>query len=676
MMIMRGTITRKRRKQMKKNRMLSLLAVLAFIVSIYASAALAENGWDGDNQQYTFISVPSDADISYLFDGSFDDGALTESDDSAADTATGQPTAAPVETVAPTLPQMDASSGASEFILDGKELVKYQGRSSMVFVPEGVTVIRGGAFAGNRNITTVYLPDSVVKIESGAFTNCANLLFISFSGNSKLSEIGENAFAGCPLLNTSFAVDVKNVSDGAFEQTRANSPATQVPSTPKPTPTMKPTPANPAVPFGNPLLQISTPIPGSLKITQQPVSQQAAEGDFVMFIVVAEGTGNIQYQWMRSKDGGVWSKIENTSQPFENAATNVLSFTATAVRAGYKFKCVITDGVNRVESNVVSVRMDPQSISHGGTVSSDDDPWGDAAKPTSVPSTYDQLYNGQLDGALPQVQAKQISNTSAQISWTKMQSATGYELYRYSLNKNTYDEDFTLLGTFSTTSYVDQEIDLSNWEYTYSVKAVLTSLDATERRTTDYSIGVKVQALSAPTNVTALQITEDSAQISWSPSELASYYKLFRSVNDGRMTVLVASLTDTQYIDTGLDFSNNTYKYQVQAEMIVPGSDTPVRRASKAVQTEEFSKVGQSFENDRLVYTIADKGVVVTGYKGGQSTLSIPSSVKYRKNTYTVIAIGPNVFWGNKTLTKITLPSTIQVIESGAFAYCSAIIDQ
>ena len=678
---------------MKKNRMLSLLAVFAFIFSIYTPAsALAENGWSGDDQQYSFISVPAGEDISYLFDGSFDESVLTERDESAADTANDQGAAAPAETVEPMPAQSSVSSSAPEFILDGKELVKYQGKSSAVFVPEGVTAIRSGAFAGNKNITTVHLPDSVEKIESGAFTNCANLLFISFSGNSKLSEIGENAFTGCPLLNTSFALDVKNVSDSAFQQDRTSSPAAQATSTPKPTPTMKPTPTNPAAPFGEQLVSIHAPVRGSLKIIQQPVSVQAAEGDFVVFIVVAEGTGNIQYQWMRSKDGGAWSKIENTSLAFENAATNVLSFTATAVRAGYKFKCVITDGVNRVESNVVSVRLDPQSISHGGAVSSTDDPWDDAAKPTvspsptvlviSVPSpapgqsTYDQLHDGQLNGAVPSIQARQITNTSALISWTKMQSAAGYELYRYSLNKKTYEEDFTLVGTFTDTSYVDQGIDLSNREYTYSVKAVLSSLENMDRKTTDYSNAAKVQTLTAPTNVAAMQITENSAQISWSPSELASYYKLFRSVNDGKMTVLVKSLTDTQYIDTGLDFSKNTYKYLVQAEMVVPGSDKPVQKPSKAVQTEEFSKVGQTFEEKNIVYTITDNGLVVTRYKGGLSTLSIPATVKYGKNTYTVIAIGPNVFWGNKTLTRITLPSTIQVIESGAFAYCSAIIDQ
>ena len=43
--------------------------------------------------------------------------------------------------------------------------------------------------------------------------------------------------------------------------------------------------------------------------------------------------------------------------------------------------------------------------------------------------------------------------------------------------------------------------------------------------------------------------------------------------------------------------------------------------------------------------------------------------------TYPVIGIGPNVFRGNKTLKTISLPNTIRVIETGAFAYCNAMID-
>ena len=56
-------------------------------------------------------------------------------------------------------------------------------------------------------------------------------------------------------------------------------------------------------------------------------------------------------------------------------------------------------------------------------------------------------------------------------------------------------------------------------------------------------------------------------------------------------------------------------------------------------------------------------------------TLTIPSTIPIGNKTYTVIGIGPNVFRGNKTLKTISLPTTIRVIETGAFAYCNAMID-
>ena len=74
-------------------------------------------------------------------------------------------------------------------------------------------------------------------------------------------------------------------------------------------------------------------------------------------------------------------------------------------------------------------------------------------------------------------------------------------------------------------------------------------------------------------------------------------------------------------------------------------------------------------------YTITPDGAVVSAYKGWATALTIPSTISIGNKTYTVIGIGPNVFRGNKTLKTISLPTTIRVIETGAFAYCNAMID-
>ena len=145
-----------------------------------------------------------------------------------------------------------------------------------------------------------------------------------------------------------------------------------------------------------------------------------------------------------------------------------------------------------------------------------------------------------------------------------------------------------------------------------------------------------------------------------------------RSKNGGQFFILAQSLNALEYVDDNVDLTQNTYQYKVWAVFTVPGSDEPIYKASQPVKVEELFNIGKEIEINNVVYTITADGVVVTAYKGSAASLTIPSTI--RNNKYTVIAIGPNVFWGNKTLKTITLPKTIRVIETGAFAYCGASI--
>ncbi|MBR3107332.1 MAG: leucine-rich repeat protein [Clostridia bacterium] len=532
-----------------------------------------------------------------------------------------------------------ASQRGSEFQIDGTALVKYQGSDAYVFVPEGVTVIRGGAFAGNKSVVSVYLPDSVKEIGGGAFENCSNLQTIIISGGSKLSTIGAYAFAGCPHLNISFSLSVANVSSKAFPPELISTP-TPTP-TPKPTPTMKPTPAKPSATGTNP--GSGQPGAGSLRITLQPVSVYADEGEIVTFVVMAEGSGTIHYQWVRSNDGVNWVRIENIG--------GTLSFTATLSLSGYVYKCIVSNGVNTVDSDVVTFIMNAQP----------------------APQVPPQPPEGQISSSVPYVWARQISEHSALISWTEMPSAISYELYRYAVGKGENGgEEFVLLGTFNGTSYTDTNLDFTKYTYTYSLKAVLSFSQNGNPVTTDYSNPAQAEALSAPSSVSAWQETAASVRVSWSPSKYATSYTVKRSINKGEFEVVAQSVTVLQYIDKDLNFLVNTYRYIVVAEMTVPESNEMICVSSDPVEVQDVFSVGREVEINSVVYTITADGAVVTGYRGSASSLTIPSTILNKK--YTVVAIGANVFWGNKTLNTITLPKTIRVIESGAFAYCGASI--
>lgn len=65
-------------------------------------------------------------------------------------------------------------------------------------IPEGVTVIKSGAFRDYYGLEEVVFPSTLQMIGSGAFENCTNLKYVSLP--FEMSELGIGVFAGCVNL--------------------------------------------------------------------------------------------------------------------------------------------------------------------------------------------------------------------------------------------------------------------------------------------------------------------------------------------------------------------------------------------------------------------------------------------------------------------------------------------
>ena len=72
-------------------------------------------------------------------------------------------------------------------------------------IPNDVTTIGAGAFAGRSNLTSITLPESVARIDSAAFSGCSGLTSITIPNS--VTSIGNHAFAGCSALTS---VDIPN----------------------------------------------------------------------------------------------------------------------------------------------------------------------------------------------------------------------------------------------------------------------------------------------------------------------------------------------------------------------------------------------------------------------------------------------------------------------------------
>ncbi len=106
------------------------------------------------------------------------------------------------------------------FRLSGTMLLKYLGAESRVIVPEGVTRIAEEAFAGKENIDKVILPESLREIGAEAFRDC--LLLQTITLPEGLERIGKGAFENCvKLLRISLPSKISTLEARVFRHCRA-----------------------------------------------------------------------------------------------------------------------------------------------------------------------------------------------------------------------------------------------------------------------------------------------------------------------------------------------------------------------------------------------------------------------------------------------------------------------
>ena len=107
---------------------------------------------------------------------------------------------------------------------DYTTLISGAGADKGVTIPDGVTKIEEGAFAGFGNITSVTLPDTVTSIGEAAFSNCTALATVTIP--SSVTSIGSKAFYGTKLktvslLSSSYAETMRGrITGSGYDTTK------------------------------------------------------------------------------------------------------------------------------------------------------------------------------------------------------------------------------------------------------------------------------------------------------------------------------------------------------------------------------------------------------------------------------------------------------------------------
>jgi len=110
--------------------------------------------------------------------------------------------------------EIESSANIEDFEINEDELIRYNGKSKIVKVPEGITTIGASAFWDCIFIEEVILPDSLIRIGGDAFYYCKSLKNLTITQNVRI--LGNNPFAGCPNLKITNSSLHFNLIDGVL----------------------------------------------------------------------------------------------------------------------------------------------------------------------------------------------------------------------------------------------------------------------------------------------------------------------------------------------------------------------------------------------------------------------------------------------------------------------------
>ncbi len=196
---------------------------------------------------------------------------------------------------------------------------------------------------------------------------------------------------------------------------------------------------------------------------------------------------------------------------------------------------------------------------------------------------------------------------SVTLSWKGTSDAAKYNVYR----KASEDAIFHLLGSTSTTSYLDNTVDVGI-TYEYQLTAVNESFMET-KPTASISVSMQdsnVPIPHAPANPTVGVVNKNDLTFSWDPSEGAKTYNIYRTDKENGTFKLIGKTRETSYTDITV-LTTIPYYYKVAAV-----SAGGVSEQSETVTTPAVTVLYRQAEflDRALVAVKIDEGIYV-GWK-------------------------------------------------------------
>lgn len=269
------------------------------------------------------------------------------------------------------------------------------------------------------------------------------------------------------------------------------------------------------------------------------------------------------------------------------------------------------------------------------------------------------------------------SATTAQMTWTGVANAEGYEVWR------AYEQDgeYSLLKTVIGTRTLNSGL-IGGRSYYYKIRAFYQDGDVTEYSAFSEPFGFVMPPLylTAPESFVVRQSSANSVILSWSAVEGADGYNIYRRHGSGTLAK-IKSTTDTTTYNYNLSLGE-TYSYAIQAYSVnnqttIVGeltSESSVTIASLA--TPQIKSIIQSASTTALIswssISAADGYELyrarsasgpyslmksVTGIETSNYNLSVGGTYYYKVRAYVLTESGDRVYGGYSEAMPITILS-------------------
>ena len=170
-------------------------------------------------------------------------------------------------------------------------------------------------------------------------------------------------------------------------------------------------------------------------------------------------------------------------------------------------------------------------------------------------ATRDEVFKAST----PTVKCSSCNTTTVTLSWTEINNAEGYQIYK--INASGTPEKIATVKA-GTLTYKDT-IGTPATKAVYRIRAYTTDKNGSVI-TSKYKEFEATTATEAPTNLTVGKVSDNSVELSWSAVSNCQGYRIYRyDILNGKY-VAIAKTTEPKYTDTTA-LSGTDYKYKVRA---------------------------------------------------------------------------------------------------------------